>query len=365
MTQSGSSKLQAIHDALRQEIIDKHQVGDRLATEQELAGRFECSVATISKALSVLAHDGWVERRPRAGTKVLRNSAASPSTATGLKLDALAYVYPSEKHEGMLRSVRGFQDAAIEADCRVLTLTTGASYEKEIEFLGRISEFAVKGAVLHPVLLTPTEHTRFAQSLLNCPVPIVMMGMNLAGIDCPSIGVDGFHAGYTATRHLLSRGIKRIGLVTNNLGAMEKYYAGYRWALEEQGVMPHPEWELLETGMNPNYENPLEEPLALARKYLDRSAGVEGVVCPFDGLALAMIQTALERGIRVPEDLKVVGSDDMELARTSLVPLTTYRVPYEEMGRKAFEVLQQVVNGTFSGFSRVSVRGEMVVRESA
>lgn len=365
MSQSSTSKLQTVHDILCREIREKHQVGDRLPTEHELAARFGCSVATISKALSLLAHDGWVERRPRAGTKVIRNTAAASTAKSDIKLEAFAFVYPSEKHEAILRTVRGFQDAAIEADCRVLTITTGADCDKEIEFLGRISEFAVNGAVLHPVLLTPSEHTRFAQKVINCPVPIVLSGMRLAGVDNPSVGIDGFHAGYTATNYLVKRGLKKIGFLTNNAGAMEKYYGGYQWALEEAGITPSAEWELLEATMHPNYEDPQKEPLALGHQYLSKDRGVEGVVCPCDGMAVALIQAALERGLKVPEDLKVVGTDDVEIARTSLVPLTTYHVPYEEIGRKTFEVLKATVAGTFTGFSRVNVRGDMVVRTSA
>ncbi len=365
MSQSSSSKLHTVHEILRREIQENHQIGDRLPTEHELAARFNCSVATISKALSLLAHDGWVERRPRAGTKVIRIAAATPAAKSSIKLEALAFVYPSEKHEAILRTVRGFQDAAIEADCRVLTITTGTDCEKELEFLGRISEFAVNGAVVHPVLLTPEEHTRFAQKVISCPVPIVLSGMRLAGVDNPSVGIDAFHAGYAVTNYLIRRGVKKIGFLANNAGAMEKYYAGYQWALEEAGLASNPKWELLEATMHPNYDDPQKEPLALARQYLSEDRGMEGVVCPSDGIAVALIQAALERGLRVPQDLKVIGTDDVAIARTSAVPLTTYHVPYEEIGRKEFEALKATVAGTFTGFARINVRGEIVVRESA
>lgn len=366
MKRLAGSKLQTIHDLLRREIEGSCQPGDRLPTEPELAARFRCSVATISKALSLLAHDGWIDRRPRTGTKVLRvTPAAGVSSPSGLQLDALAYIYPSEKHEGIWRAVRGFQDAALEAGSRVLTLTTEADCEKELAFLGRISEFAVRGAVVHPILLTPQQHARFAEKLAGCPIPLVLSGMAISGTACPSVGADAFHAGYSVTRHLVDRGMRRIGFVTNNAGAMERYHAGYLWALEESGIVPLPSWGLLDSGMRPDYEDPETEPLALSRRYLESGPGVDGVVCPYDGLAVAMIRAAQERGLEVPRDLRVVGIDDMEAARSSPVPLTTYHMPFEEMGRREFAALQAVVAGTFSGFGRINVRGRMVVRESA
>ncbi|MEJ0000599.1 MAG: substrate-binding domain-containing protein [Verrucomicrobiota bacterium] len=82
-------------------------------------------------------------------------------------------------------------------------------------------------------------------------------------------------------------------------------------------------------------------------------------------MALGLMQAAREQGRHLPGDLKITGIDDFALAASAVPPLTTYRVPYEELGRRAFETLNAQMNGGPPGSGEVQVRGELVVRASA
>ena len=87
-----------------------------------LSGPSGVGKGTVSKALAVLVHEGFVERKARAGTTVTYGKEGSKPG----QLDAFAFIYPSEQHEGIWRTVKGFQDAARDAGRRVVMLTTGA-----------------------------------------------------------------------------------------------------------------------------------------------------------------------------------------------------------------------------------------------
>jgi GntR family transcriptional regulator of arabinose operon len=360
-------KTQAIYTRLREEILSGvWAAGSKLPNETELAQQFNCSLGTVSKALALLVHEGFVERKARAGTTVIYGTEQSPS-ALG-QLDAFAFIYPSEQHEGIWRTVKGFQDAAREAGRRVVMLTTGLDYQKETEFVSRLSEFDVRGAVIYPVIPTPQDQVHFSQLLVESKFPVVLAEVNLPGLGCPSVVIDGFHAGYTMTRHMIGRGAKRIGFFSNFAWApfMRDRYLGYRWALEEAGMGEPTGGVFLDSTMNPDFQNPLAEPTALAAKFFDTAGKLDAVVCADDFLALGCITAAQQRGWGVPNDLLVSGVDDYSaLASSHGVPLTTYRIPFEEMGRQSFAMLDRVLQNKSTPSLEHQIRGEIVVRKSA
>lgn len=366
MPQRPSQKINAIHDELRTRVLQgEWKVGDKLPTETELAARFDCSVGTISKAMTLLAHAGLVERRARAGTRVIGQTAAGANTSADL--DAFAFIYPSEQHEGIWHAVKGFQEAAHAANRRAVMLTTGSDYRKEVEYISRLSEFHVRGAVFYPNVREPADLAALAQLLVSAKFPIVLSSVNLLGLGCPAVTVDAFHAGYTMTCHLLKQGLRDIGFFSNRAGSvsMRDRYMGYRKAMEEAGLPMPADHVFLEPTMRPDYANPLREPTELARAYLARARGVQGVVCNTDFLALGLIQAARELGLQVPRDLRVTGIDDYSLASQGDIGLTTYRVPDEQIGRRAFEVLEERFRNPDATLPEIQIRGEIVVRQSA
>ncbi|EIQ00447.1 transcriptional regulator [Opitutaceae bacterium TAV1] len=374
MIPTASKKVRNIHADLRERVLAcEWQQGETLPTELELAERFGCSPNTIAKAMALLAHEGLVERRARAGTRILRNTPLSDAQSAqpgegGVELDAFAFIYPSEQHEGIWRTVQGFQAAAHASDRRAVMLTTGNDYRKEAEYISRLSEFHVRGAVVYPKILTPEDQAAFSQLLVSARFPMVLASVNLLGLGCPSVTVDAFHAGYTMTRHLITQGLKKIGFFSNGAGSvsMRDRYLGYRKAMEEASFPMPAEWVFLEPTMHPNFADPVREPTELARGYLAQARSVEGVVCNTDFLALGILQAARELGLRVPDDLRVTGIDDYTLASKSDIPLTTYHVPYETIGAKTFEVLAaRVANRGIGPVADTQIRGEIVIRASA
>ncbi|AHF91757.1 transcriptional regulator [Opitutaceae bacterium TAV5] len=358
------SKVDAVHAELRQKILDGvWKVDDRLPTEAELAEEFACSPATINKAAALLVQSGLIERRQRMGMRVVSNVETAPVFAVGtsaaaapaVQLDAFAMIYPSVRHEGIHRIVRGFQDEALRQVRRVVTLTTGTDYHKELEFVRRLAEFDVKGAVVVPLRPTMQAQLQFAQAIMNPPIPLVGAAANLSGSGCASVRVDNFHAGYTMTRHLIDSGARRTGFFSNRSWAnyVRDRHQGYRWALREAGLEERADGVTLEQGMRIDFDDPLEEPTRMARVYLERvgpggAAGQDGsvdaVVCGDDFLAFGMIRAALALGLRIPDDLRVTGIDDyLTIDPPGGIPLTTYHVPYETIGQRAFRLLEAQV----------------------
>lgn len=360
------SKVESVYRILVDRISSgQFPMGECLPTEFELASELGCGRHTVSQAITRLVHEGLVERRRRIGTRVIRNSIQSHKPS--VELDAFAFIYPSDRHEGIWRTVNGFQEAARMSDRRVVTLTIGTDYNKEIELVSRLSEFDVKAAAIYPIVPSAQIQMRLSALLLDSRLPIVLADMILPGLGCPSVVVDNFHAGYTMTRHLLATGATRIGFLANYSWAssVSERYRGYLWALDEAGKKVESDNVLLEPEMHPNFDNPLQETINLAERYFEQNPNVDGVVCAHDFIARGLIVVAQSRGLHVPNDLKVTGVDDFIKHSPDEVGLTTYHVPFEEMGRKVFETLNALLHNKSMPELETRVRGEVVVRDTA
>lgn len=360
-------KYDLIASEIRQNILSgQWAVGTKLPIDAELAQRFDCSLGTISKALGILAHEGLLERRSRVGTTVIKN--ALDNNLPAMDLNAFAVIYPSDQHEGIFRISQGFQIAARLANRRLLMLTTGIDFKQEVEIIGRLSEFNVKGALIYPLLCSALEMVDFSHALIRSKFPVVLVEADLLRLGCPTVAVNSFHAGYTMTRHILAKGAKKIGFFSNDANApsIHDRYRGYAWAMQEAGIAKPEKGVFLESSMHPNFNNPLEEPTRLAEAFLKKSGPLDAVVCANDFLAVGCINAAKKLGIRVPGDMLVSGIDDIaSLARSAGVALTTYHIPFEEIGSRAFALLTQIVSGGAPYVDEGEIRGEIVVRESA
>ncbi len=343
------------------------KVGEQMPTEAELSEEFACSRGTISRAIARLAHEKLVERRTRAGTRVVQRpqpgSRNRKGTTHGLDLDACACIYPSVEHEGISMIVQGFQSAANEVRQRVMMLTTGMDFRKEAEIVGRLGEFNVRGAVIYPVIRSPQDQVYYMQMILACPYPVVIAGVNIPGVNRLGVAMDGQHAAYTMTRHLVDRGAQRIGFLSNYawVPTVRDRYMGYRQALSEAG-MDFVSRAYQSTEMTPRFDDPLEEPTQLGRDYLARFGNdIDAVVCADDFLAHGLIRAAKENGIDVPGHLRVTGVGGLKRNLPVLpYPLTTYHQPFDEMGATAFRILRDQIAGRYAGPPETLLRGEFV-----
>ncbi|EIQ01578.1 transcriptional regulator [Opitutaceae bacterium TAV1] len=394
-----AKKPHAIYTELRRRILaGEWTEGTRLPTETDLARQFECSVVTLSKALGLLAHEGLVRRRPRVGTVIARTTplpddapaaasaitpnASSPPAppapalaAPALQLDALAFICPSDQHDAIWRMLRGFQSAAQTRQRRIVMLTTGPDHKKEAEIIRRLAEFDVRGAAISPIFLSPLGQMQLAQTLSTSRFPLVMLGHDLAGLNCPAVGMDGFHIGHTMTRHLLDRGLRRIGFLANQARSTSsrERHMGYAWALQEAGLAEDNDIVHLDPAINPDFSDPVREPFALGAAYLEKtknlpaSARPEGVVCVNDHIAWGLIKAAAAAGLDVPGDLRVTGAGHFSISLSGFAPdfLTTYNFDYEDMGRRALLILEESIAGHPVTPLETNLRGTLLPRQSS
>jgi LacI family transcriptional regulator len=191
-------------------------------------------------------------------------------------------------------------------------------------------------------------------------IPLVVVDpVNLPDPALPSVGATNWAGGIAATEHLLSAGHRRIGMITGpqDYICSRARADGYRSALEQAGLPPDP--ALLRHG---DFQH--EGGFRRGGELLGLADPPTAIFAGSDQQALGVYEAARQRGLRVPEDLSVVGFDDLPAARWVSPPLTTVRQPLADMGRVAAEMLGDLIGGTPLRSQRVELSTELVIRDS-
>lgn len=241
-----------------------------------------------------------------------------------------------------------FQDAGY----RMLITPPQRSASQPPQFVHMASAREIDG-----VLIAGVVDGRWAKETMDTGTPVVLLDNHLPGRRVPAVVNDNAGGAHRATRHLADLGHTRIGFV----GAAVDYpfgretRDGYRRALADVGLPVDPALEMLV---------PIDADRAreAAAALLSCAQPPSAIFAATDLLALSVITAARERGLAVPADLSVVGMDDIDLAAVTNPPLTTIRIAKEEMGRRAAQMLVDLIAGTEVGPGVVLLPNELIVR---
>jgi DNA-binding LacI/PurR family transcriptional regulator len=195
------------------------------------------------------------------------------------------------------------------------------------------------------------------ERLRGVKLPTVLVNARVGALAFPTVSTDDAAAAEQAASHLLQLGHRRIGMLlgpVDHIPSQRKLAAAERF-LERQGAPLDP--SLVVRGL---YS--LESGQAGAARLF--AAGATAVICASDPLALGAVRAARRAGLRVPEDVSVVGYDDSALMSCTEPPLTTVRQPIESMGRTVIELLMAQISGAAEPGDELLFEPELVLRGS-
>jgi DNA-binding LacI/PurR family transcriptional regulator len=334
------------------------QPGERLPPDPELAGCLGVNRLTLAKALNLLRRESYVNRYARKGTFVKeRTDARAFAHGANAKLVAVLFDDATEAT---------FQTKLFVAIHRALAgagLTVkflAAEDDAQIQFAqlrSLIHGGRVAGCIVWSVMAT--EQTR--QILDTCPplFPIVFLDRCFDGMGMDFSGYDDVHAGRLLARHLLQQGYRhvcvpeiadclRVSPVRDRLDGLREEFAGVP-ALGAAAVHVHA----------------LQAAAAVPiRELAGEGRGRRAVVALDDTMAVRCVRAAREANVGIPDDLVVATFETRELCADPEYDLTAVRLPVEEMGRRAVEILVARLGGDTRPVFQVRSRGELVVRSS-
>ena len=329
--------------------------GDRLPSVRLLAGQLGVTVNTVRAAYAKLEADGLVETRHGVGSLVLATpTAGPPGGAVAFGANTIA-VLIAGLDPFYLPMLRGIEDVAGERGALVLIADSRDSSSLATAMIRRLNARGVDGII--------------AVSVGPVPEPVPDKGVArlppIVHVDQPqrrgySVVIDGAGAGYAATRHLIDHGHVRIGLVTAPVywPNVAEVHSGYVKALQEAGLGPSTDL------VSEVPEFSVEAGRAAMARLLDRPDPPAAVFAADAGLALGALYEARLRGLRVPDDVAIVGYTDSPLSTLVDPPLTMVDVPAREIGTRAMRTLADLIDGKSPRRRRTVIPTELIVRGS-
>ncbi|WP_026925271.1 LacI family DNA-binding transcriptional regulator [Glycomyces arizonensis] len=202
--------------------------------------------------------------------------------------------------------------------------------------------------------------TEQSERLYSRDIPLVLLDpTGDPDHDAPSVGASNWNGGLAAARHLIGLGHRRIAVITGpaRMEAARARLDGFRAGADLAG-------RPLDPALERHGDFEIEGGRDLAAELLRLDEPPTAIFAGNDGMALGVYHAAAELGVRIPDDLSVVGFDDLPKARWTIPPLTTVRQPLKEMGAAAADMVVALAAGEPLPRQRLDLATELVVRDS-
>lgn len=255
--------------------------------------------------------------------------------------------------------IRGIEDFAYSNDYNVLISSTHESYDREVIDAKALINGRVDGIMA--CISKETENYDHFKEFVDRGIPLVFFDCICDEISAPKVVLDDFNAGYIAVKHLIEQGCKKIAYIGGppNLIINKDRLAGYQKALAKAGLNTEDAWIIhCTTG---DYDDGLTN-----TKELIESGQIDGLFAATDMLAIGAIKNIKAAGLKIPEDVAVVGFSNWSIGTVYEPSLSTMSQPGYEMGQKAAELLIQQINNPEKEFNETLVlHSELLIRESS
>lgn len=352
-----SPKYALIRQTLADAIVSgRYPAGHRLPSESELVKTFSASRPTVNRALRELQLAGVIDRRAGSGSYVRANAAARGHTF-GLLIPELGRTEIFEPIcRGMAEAQHGSQHA----------LLWGSSFGDEANIEQQASHASaqlvakkVSGVFFAPLELTPQKdaiNRAIADALDKARIPVVLLDRDLVSYPERSrydlVGIDNRRAGYVITRHLLRAGCQRPVFLgrPGSAPTVDARAAGYHEAVLAAGLKAHV------SRMDPEDKAQVQDLLAALRP--------DGFVCANDFTAAHLQRTLTALRVSVPDQIRMVGIDDVKYASLLPVPLTTIHQPCAALGTVAIQAMLERLHNPSLPARDILLSFELVVRDS-
>lgn len=328
-----------------------------MATIYDVAKKVGVSTATVSRALS---NSGYVRKDLKEQIQqVAREMDYQPnSLARGLVTKEsyiLGLIMPDISNPFFPAVARGIEDVANENGYNVLLCNTDGSSRKETDYINVLRSRQADGVIFTTSQVNPKN----AKMLIDAGIPVVLADRRMS-IACDSVVAENVTGAYRAVRHLLDIGHTRIGVIAGPMGVAtsEERIEGYRKALLESGIAVQD--ALICEG---NYRQ--HSGYECVGKLLELPDPPTAVFACNDLMAVGALSALEDRGLRVPDDVAVVGYDDITVASVTRPRLTTVAQPKYEMGAVACKMLIERLKNPDKPYQSIVLDPQLVIRESS
>lgn len=335
--------------------------GDIVGSHNELSKEYSVSIITIKKALSNLVNEGILFTRVGKGTYVSKEQSKKLDLS---KHKTIGLVLRDINHPFFSKIVQGIEERAYELGYNLLLSSSSNKIEKEENQINHFRELGVDGLIIASLSLEYNA-TDFIQKLHEENFPYIMVSY-IHDPDYWYIGSNHELGGYMATEHLIKTGYKSIGYLhmgkRNLLSEVRKN--GYYRCLTEYDIpfdsklifiLSHPDAEINRDRFKLGYE--------FGKEFIKMDKRPEALFFYSDLSALGFEQFVMEKGMKIPGDVSIVGFDDITLSGFAQIPLTTIHQPTDKIGRMSVDIIQKRIDGIDIG-NRTILKPSLIIRNS-
>jgi DNA-binding LacI/PurR family transcriptional regulator len=329
-----------------------------MASMNDVAKRSGVSIATVSR---VLNNSHSVNETTR--LKILKaikdlkyqpSRVASRLRSKNVSGKLLGVLIPDIQNPFYVDVLRGIEDIAYKNNYAIIMCNYGQDQKKEIMYLDILQSEAIDGLIAAPV----SEDDQRLKEIIKNGLPVVCVDRSLLGIDVDIVWVNNEEGAFNAVSHLVKSGYKRIAYISGlpSIPSSRMREKGYRRALENSQLFVP---ELVKYG-NSSYDSGA----TLCAELLDMSDPPDALFTGNNLITLGALETIHKRKKKIPEDVAIVGFDDMFWSSSLNPPLTAVRQPAYEIGKRAGELLIQRISDPKRTCIQMTLSTELIIRSS-
>jgi LacI family transcriptional regulator len=267
----------------------------------------------------------------------------------------IGMIVPDISYPFLGEVAKGVEDAGFKRGYNVILCDSDGKLEREADYIELLQEKKVDGIIF----VAAGESRSHVQALLDQAMPVVVCARQLSGVEVDEVIADNEGAGRQATEHLIRLGHHRVGCIAGprDLGVSSKRVDGYRHALAHHHLPLHEDWIAYASFQPRGGYEAMDELLAL-------NEPPTAVFACSDLMAIGAICAASRTGLRVPQDMAIIGCDDIALAAFTNPSLSTVAQPKYEMGVVSVEMLVERIRDRSRPPARRLMPTELVLRGS-
>ncbi len=331
-----------------------------MASMNEVAKRAGVSIATVSRVLNnstsvnedtrdrILKTIKELKYNPSRVAKRLRSKSGAGNM--------IGVMIPDIRNPFYVDVLRGVESVIYEHGYVMIVCNFGQSEEREAGYIRILESEAIDGLIAAPV----HEVNPRLEKMIENGMPVVCIDRGLSKVDVDLVCVNNEESAYNAVSYLIQRGYKRIGHVGGlpTIPSSKAREVGYCRALIESGL------EVYEN-LVVNGDSSYDSGVSITEQLLSQKEKPDALFCANNLLTLGALEVINRRGLKVPEDIGIIGFDDMNWACSLNPPLTAVHQPANEIGRRAGELLIQRIKDPSRETTEIVLNTELRVRKSS
>ncbi len=340
--------------------------GEQLPSIRKLAKNLSISLHTVRAAYTKLESIGLVETIQSQGSMVKEyNPVTHSERFSDINTNTIGILVPDLKNPFYTQFLMGVERVARKEKYITTAYNTQGPFNSRISdkmnliYKNMLLAQGIEGLLVGPFEFQDEDSLESVESYFNkLTIPVVF-------VDRPEVkenvvNLDAMHAGLAATEHLIEHDHKKIGLITGkrDVPTLNNCYAGYKQALEKHGIDVHENYvkEVNDFSFAEGYHT--------CKRFLTEKPEITALFIASDILATGAIRAMHEMRITIPDDIAVIGYNNIDQAVYTIPSLTTVATPTEELGEKSIMMLIDIISGNAPKNRSIMLPTTLIIRES-